>query len=207
MKRLCVMCLFVLALVSLSAGAQESKWSSQLHYSHFAPDLDGWDNAYEDDEMKGWYFAMAYKPVSIIDLGVGVGYFSAHGQGHLPLNDTVGGDVHFIIYPVDVYLEFQGHFSANQWLIPYVGAGYSRIYYQIDIANQSDRKGRASGSHYKAGLKFSLNRIDPLSARQLSRGWGVEDSLLIVEAKWLESDKSGIDLGGRFVSFGLKFEF
>ena len=189
-----------------AAQADTSRWSVGLAYGEFQPELSGWDKAYDED-MQGWQFSMAYKTMPFLDFGVSTGYYSADGQGLLPLNNTTGGRVEYVLVPLDLSLELQAVFNSAQWLIPYVGGGYSELYYKLKIANQEKREGRASGSHYKAGVKLLLNQLDPAAAQRFQRAWGVEKTLLTLEYYTLDAEKEALDLGGERYSLGLVFEF
>lgn len=189
-----------------AAQADTSRWSVGFLYGELQPELSGWDQAYDED-MQGWQFSMAYKAMPFLDLGVSTGYYSADGQGLLPLNNTMGGMVEYVLVPLDLSLELQAVFNPSQWFIPYVGAGYSELYYKLKIANQDKREGRASGSHYKAGVKLLLNQLDAAAAQRLQRAWGVEKTLLILEYYSLDVEKEDLDLGGERYSLGLVFEF
>ncbi len=199
--------LLCLYFFSASVSAEDSRWSMMLGYGQFAPGLIAWRSGYDDRHMPGWQMSVAYKPVPVVDVGLGLGYFSAAGVGFLPLNNAPGGAVTYTVYPFDVYASLQAKFSAEQWLVPYMGGGYTLFFYQIDIKGQADREGKAEGVHYNFGLRFSLNKLDAGAARRLQQGWGIERTQLIVDVKKYDVTKLDADLGGDIYSLGLLFEF
>jgi len=187
--------------------ASDSRWSTTINYAQYKPDLVGWDQGYDDNYMRGWQTALAYKPFSILELGLGVGYFSASGVGLLPLNGSLGGEVRYLIYPVEAYIELQAKFSQNQWLVPYIGGGYNMLYYRLEIDGQDNRKGKAEGTQYELGVRLLLNAFDSSAAKQLEQAWGIESTQLVLEVKNLDVNKLDLALGGKVYSLGLVFEF
>lgn len=203
---------FLIALLmilpaSVFGEEQQSRWSAYLLYSEFSPDLADWEQGYGDRDMHGWQVGISFKAKTWLEFGLATGYHEATGQGFLPLNDTTGGQVEYLLAPVELYLEVHGRFSASQWLVPYIGGGYSYVFYQLDITNQEEREGKAQGHHYKLGVRASLNPLDPAAARQLQKAWGIERTSVLIEAKSLNLKKNNLDLGGRSYSLGLVFEF
>ncbi len=199
--------LFSLSVFSVTVLAEDSRWSMMLNYAQFEPDLIDWRSGYDDRHMPGWQMRLAYKPAPVLDVGLGLGYFSASGVGFLPLNNVSGGAVTYTVYPFDIYVSFQAKFSMEQWLVPYLGGGYTSLYYRVDIKGQADRKGKSEGMHYNLGLRFPLNKLDADAAKRLQRDWGIESTQFILDVKRYDVRKLGLELGGDIYSLGLLFEF
>lgn len=202
--RLLLLCGLVMFATLVSA--QEASWSTSVSYVRFKPDMAHWRQAYDED-MQGVEIRVAYSPVTILDVGVALGHYSASGQGLLPLNNSYGGKVDYTLYPLEPYVFLHGRFSPNQWLTPYIGGGFSQVYYRVDSREQASRKGKAHGSHYRAGISFALNQYDKAASQRMSSAWGIVSTSLNLEVKELTAEKDDVDLGGRMYLLGLTFVF
>jgi hypothetical protein len=152
---------------------------------------------------------------------VAIGRIRDGGQGLAPLHSAAtgtagttiyGGHISYQLFPVNVFVVLRGVFSENQWVVPYIGGGWTRMYYKEVISLQPTVKGYTDGSHVRAGLQLLLDVFDERAATNMFRDYGVFHTYLFVEGqrtRAMINDLTGksIDLGGTSVLGGLLFEF
>jgi hypothetical protein len=124
----------------------------------------------------------------------------------------MAGNVAYDLFPVNVFVLARGVFSEKQWLVPYVGGGYTRMYYKETVELQGSVKGHADGYHARAGLQFLLDGLDPDSANSFYLDEGVYHTYFFIEAGYtraMVNTTSGgsVNLGGTNYLAGLLFEF
>jgi hypothetical protein len=110
---------------------------------------------------------------------------------------------------VNVFVLFRGIMSDEQLLVPYVGGGWTRMYYHQLITGQETVRGNADGYHMRGGVQLSLDLLDPGASKKMYTNYGVHSTYLFIEAEYtrvLERTTS-IDLGGTAYFGGLMFEF
>jgi len=183
------------------------RWSFEFKGGRFYPQLPDWNLYYGSDAMNHFSVALGYMPLRGLELGAELGYAHDEGQGLLPISGVLGGDVSYTLMPASVYLIVRGAFSARQWLIPYAGGGWTRAYYKQDVATQSDYKGHADGWNARAGLQLLLNPLDPNSADNMKKAYGVDYTYLILEVQKFSADIDGTDLGGKSYLLGVRIEY
>ena len=49
---------------------------------------------------------------------------------------TVSGEVTYELYPLNVFVLVRGIINEKQWLVPYVGGGWTRMYYRVKVQDQ-----------------------------------------------------------------------
>ena len=64
----------------------------------------------------------------------------------------------------------RGVFSENQWLIPYAGGGWTRMFYREEVTDQACARGYANGYHARAGVQLVLDGLDPNAAHRMRVG-------------------------------------
>jgi hypothetical protein len=205
----------LICCLGLSAGlpagadtpASSPHWSFEIKGGEFQPELSDWKKYFGSDSMNLDVVALGYMPLRALQLGAEVGYTHDDGQGLLPLNGTLGGDVSYTLVPVHVYLVVRGVFTAGQWLIPYVGGGWTRAYYKQEVATQQKNEGHADGWNTRAGLQLLLNPLDPSSAEKLKKGFGIDYTYLTLEAQKFSAKIDGTDLGGKSYLLGVRVEY
>ena len=204
----------LLCCVTSLAMAEDSRvekpaWSFEFKGGRYRPTLDGYADYFGRARADEQAFALARKVFRVFEAGVEVGRVHDQGVGGLPLNGTVGGTVTFDLYPVHAYLAVRGIFYENQWLVPYIGGGPSRVYYEQSVVGQSTSKGSATGSHTRAGLQFLLDRLSGSDATNLRNSFGVDNTYLFLEQQTIKAEVKSVkvDLGGKVYLLGLLFEF
>lgn len=210
----------LLTLLLLSAGAaiasdnevnesryKAPRWSLELKGGRFEPDLELYETFYGSDKSTYWAVDAAYRFASWVELGAELGYSNDKGQGFLPNNGQLGGQVEYTLVPLTVYVNLRYDRSPDQLFVPYIGAGLVTAWYRQRIDSQSDREGRTDvGAAARAGVQLLLNRIDQRGAASLN-GSRRFKAFLFLEAQTFTAEIDDIDLGGDVYLLGLRFEF
>ena len=224
MKNIILILLFIFLPAAAFAEAlaeDRPHWSAEVKGGTFTPEIDGWAAYYGDSSTGQFEATLAYKILRQVEAGVAIGRIRDAGKGtaliHSQLTGTAGttiygGHVDYRLYPVNVFVVLRGVFSENQWVVPYVGGGWTRMYYKIGQNLQPTVKGYTDGSHVRAGLQLLLDVFDERAATNMFRDYGVFHTYLFVEGqrtRAMINDLTGksIDLGGTSVLGGLLFEF
>jgi hypothetical protein len=211
----------LLALLPTVARAQdwnedfpdELKWSFELKGGMFYPALPDWSTYYGSDNLPHYAAALAYKLIRQVEVGVEGGYLKKAGMGYAPGHGTASGSTTYRVYALEPYLLFRGVFSESQPFVPYVGGGWTRMYYSEDIEDQGTVKGHADGYHYRAGLQLLLDNVDPESANDFYIDEGVRHTYLFFEYQFSHatvdsaSGTGSVNLGGKSYLAGLLFEY
>ena len=90
---------------------------------------------------------LAYKLFRQLEVGIEGGYIRDKGQGLAPGHGTTAGSVTYELFPLEAFILLRGVFSERQWLVPYAGGGWTRMYYQEKIEFQDTIKGYTDGYH------------------------------------------------------------
>ncbi len=207
-----LLCLTMLMSGScLAAGHLQQlppRWSLELKGGSFFPAEDGWKAYYGDDKTGQFSASIAWKLARQFEVGVGGSYIRDKGKGLAPQQDVVSGDVTLQLYPLQLFAVARGVFSEDQWLVPYVGAGWTRVYYEQNIHDQEKRRGAAEGGEVRGGVQLLLDRIDRSTAWGFYKSFGVNNSYFFLEVERSSvSVGSNIELGGTSYQAGLLFEF
>jgi len=185
------------------------KWSLELKAGLFEPEIDNWKQFYGDDKTIHLAAAVAYKVIRQIEIGMEGGWIRDKGKGYLPNNDIIGGEVEYQLFPLNVFVLFRGVFTPGQVVVPYIGGGWSRVYYKEKIKNQSTIDGAENGTHYRAGIQFLVNNVNKKAAYQLKKSYGVQNTYFFLEVEELDVEVSSINenIGGTSYLAGFLMEF
>jgi len=212
----------VLALLPSTAFAEgpvldRPHWSLELKGGSFYPDIPDWETYYGRDKTTHLAGSLAYKILRQVEVGIEGGYIWDRGMGYAPVHQEVTGTVKYDIAPLQAFVLFRGVFSEGQWIVPYVGGGWTRLYYRERIENQATVRGYTDGYHGRAGLQLLLDNIDPSASGKFYLDYGVHHTYLFFEAQSITakidaisattSQIENIDLGGVSYLAGLLFEF
>ncbi len=193
--------------------AERPHWSVELKGGSFTPDLPDFQKFYGKKTMTEFGGSLAYKLIRQVEVGVSASYLQAHGAANAPLNGTTSGSVTYKLLPVSGFVLFRAAFSETQWLVPYAGGGFTRIYYQERIQQQSTVNGSADGYHARGGLQLVLDALDPKASASMYKDYGIYHTSLFFEAEYTHaivkatSSTPEYNLGGTAYLFGLLFEF
>ncbi len=220
LKRLIfIIIIILLPVVANAADAKEERphWSLEFKGGSFYPDIENWQ-AYYGNRKTGHYAAsLAYKLFRQLEVGVEGGYIRDTGQGFAPIHSAGGipvfaGNVTYELLPVSAFLLLRGVFSERQVVVPYIGGGWTRMYYREETENQSVARGHADGYFGRAGLQFLLDGLDQSAANSFYLDYGVMHTYLFFEAQRSRAmidtvTGESVNLGGTSFLGGLLFEF
>jgi opacity protein-like surface antigen len=216
MKKFIFVFIFVL-LSSVAAFADDDQvqgrphWSLELKGGLFYPAIDNWKQFYGDDKTGQYGLAFGYKVFRMLELGIEGSYIKDDGQGYAPVHGIVTGSVTYQLIPINVFVLVRGIVSENQWVVPYIGGGYTFMYYQEKLELQGTVSGHADGYHGRAGLQFLLDVLDQSAANSFYIDVGVYHTYFFTEAQYsraIANTPSGsVNLGGWSYIGGLLFEF
>jgi hypothetical protein len=210
--------LVMLVLVPALAHAAEPQldrphWSVEVKGGTFTPDLPTWEQFYDKKSVPLFEGSVAYKVIRQIDVGLSVGYLQAKGHAIAPINGVITGNVTYKLAPINVFVLFRGVMNENQWLVPYGGGGFTRMYYQESVESQDTIKGSVDGYHARGGLQFVLDALDPKASSSIYKDFGIFHTSLFFEVEYTHavvkatSSTPEANLGGTAYLAGLLFEF
>lgn len=182
-------------------------WSLEIKGGRFFPDLDNWKEFYGNDSTTQLGLGFGYKVLRQLEVGAEASYIRDKGTGFLPLNLTPGGEVTWTLVPVDVFVLFRGVFSESQWVVPYVGGGWTRAFYKQEITNQDNVEGKTDGYHARLGVQLLLDNMASGEAAKAESRVGLDNTYLYLEAKTFSAKKDGVELGGTSYLLGVLLEF
>jgi hypothetical protein len=213
--------LFLIILPSLAQGAEvrpdRPHWSLELKGGTYFPDTPDWKKFYDSSYTGQYGGALAYKVLRQVEVGLAGSYLNASGKGQLPLHSgsdgqATSGDATYELFPLDVYLLARAVFKEDQLLVPYLAAGYTRLFYREELQGQETVKGSVNGYHGRAGVQILLDGIEADASRNLYLDFGIHHTYLFLEAKYLHAKADtvsggSVNLGGTSYLGGFLFEF
>ncbi len=200
------------AWVFAETALERPHWSLELKGGEFFPAIDNWAQYYGKKYTAEYGGSLAYKVLRQVDVGIEGNYVRDKGQGLAPIHNLTTGNVTYTACPVNVFVLLRGVFSEQQWLVPYVGGGWTRIFYKEEVENQSPVRGAVNGYHSRAGIQLLLDSVDASASNSFYLDYGVFHTYLFLEAEYThamaDTVSSGrVNLGGRSWLGGLLFEF
>lgn len=193
------------------------KWSVEVKGGSFIPDLPGYSNYYGDRDMGEFGAAWSYKIFRQLEAGVEGMYSWDKGTGYAPLHGAYNATVDYQLFPLNAFVLIRGVFAEGQFLVPYVGGGWTRVFYRQKISDQGDVRGSADGYHARAGLQVLLDDLDPEAANNMYLDYGIYHTYFFLEAGYSRAMIDAIDpvtglsgsvnLGGTSLRAGLLFEY
>lgn len=211
--------LFFLFISSMASATEQVSsrpyWSFELKGGSFYPEIENWQAYYGDRSTSHYAVAMAYKLLRQFEIGLEGGYIRDKGKGLAPGHSAdagmpvYAGEVTYELFPIQLFGTVRLIFSESQWLVPYIGGGWTRIYYREEIEFQGIARGYVDGYFAKAGIQILLDGLDQSAANSLYLDYGVEHTYLFFEAQKSKAEvhNTPYDLGGVSLLAGLLFEF
>lgn len=187
----------------------QPRWSLEVKGGVFAPSLENFSGYYGQSTMPEFALSLAYKLRPQVELGAGVGASWATGSALAVSHGTLAGKVTYDLYPVNLFVLLRAVRSDEQRLIPYIGGGWTRMYYRQKVQDQGTVSGSADGYHVRGGLQISLNELDERASSSMYSFYGIMRTSCIFEAQYASAkeDTTSTDLGGTAYLAGLLFEF
>jgi len=212
LNRLLVFLMLVLlpsAALAADPLQDQPHWSLELKSGKFAPAVERWAEFYEKRTIPEYAGTFAYKLVRQVELGVGVGTMKARGSAFAPLHNATTGSTVLQMYPIQAFMLVRGLVSEDQWIVPYVGGGFTRMYYQERAQDQEKVTGAVNGYHVRGGLQLCLDNLDRGAANNMYLDYGVHHTYFFAEMERTRAvvKSSSTDLGGTAYLFGLLFEY
>jgi hypothetical protein len=212
-KLVLVMILSILPTAALAEEATERPhWSLELKGGEFIPDVDNWSTYYGQRYTSEYGGSLAYKVTRKLEFGIEGMYLKDNGQGVAPIHQTISGSVKYEAAPLNLFVLYRGLFSEKQWLVPYVGGGWTTIFYREKVQYQGVTRGSTNGYHARAGLQLLLDGIDPSASTSVYLDYGVFHTYIFIEAEYTRAmantaTSGSVNLGGTSWLAGLLFEF
>jgi hypothetical protein len=209
--------IFILILLPIVAHAADEKqerphWSLEFKGGFFYPDIENWQESYGSRKTSHYAATFAYKLFRQLELGIEGGYIKDTGQGFAPLHNTFAGNVTYELFPLEAFIVLRGVFSERQVVVPYIGGGWTRMYYREKVEFQETVKGHADGYHGRAGLQFLLDGLDQSAANSFYLDAGVFHTYFFLEAQRSRAmadtvTGGSVNIGGTSYLAGFLFEF
>jgi hypothetical protein len=202
-------------LLAAEPAVDRPHWSLELKGGAFFPDTAGWSRFYGTSYLGEFGAALSYKVLRQVEVGVEASYASGTGKGEQPRHAPgvpASGEVSYQQVPVNLFLLARGVFNEEQWLVPYAGGGYTRLFYRQRVKGQDKREGSVNGYHARAGLQLLLDRLEPDTAQEAYLDFGVHNSYLFLEGRYTDAQadtvpSGSVNLGGTSVLGGFLVEF
>ena len=200
------------ALLAAESPAERPHWSLEVKGGDFIPDIVGWSQYYGNRYTGEVGGSLAYKIWRPLEVGIEGDYIRDKGQGFAPLHNLTAGTVSYKVAPLNVFLLVRGIFSENQWLVPYVGGGWTRMFYREEVEGQGVSRGSVNGYHARAGIQLLLDKIDTGGSNSFYLDFGVVHTYLFLEAERTHAmvdtvSGNSVNLGGTSWLGGFLFEF
>ncbi len=207
-----IISLFPSGIVRAEAVLDRPHWSFEFKGGLFVPAFDNWSAYYGRRDTSQYGGSLAYKILKQVEVGVEGSSISDKGRAIGLLHETATGKVTLDLYPLNVFVLFRGEFADTQWLIPYAGGGWTRIFYREEIEHQGTARGSVDGYHARAGIQLLLDGLDPHAASNMYRDYGVFHTYFFVESVYTRAmvdtaSQGSVNLGGTSWLGGLLFEF
>jgi hypothetical protein len=215
---LALLLVLVPALAAAAGPELRPHWSLEVKGGVFFPDTADWSRYYGAGYFGEYGAALSYKILRQLEVGIGGGYGRSKGTGQLPghgaatTGQAQSGEVTFQHAPLDVFLLGRLVMKEDQWLVPYAGGGYTRMFFREEVKGQGITDGSVNGFHARAGVQFLLDRIDPDAASSVSREFGLDHSYFFIEGKYTRAladtvAAGSVNVGGSSCLGGFLFEF
>lgn len=205
---------FILLIIPTTALAEEPlldqpRWSLELKGGIFEPSIKDWSSYYGKKDMPQYAVALAYRLLPQIEIGAGAGLMMTKGSGREVFHGDPSGSVNYDLFPLEVFGTLRGVVADDQWLVPYVGIGWTRMYYYEKVKGGQAIHGFGDGYLARVGLEISLNRLDPSAANGMYEDYGVYRTALFLETEYTHAvvSSGSINIGGTAYMVGLRFEF
>lgn len=154
----------------------------------------------------------AFKKFGHLNLKLGTGIYWGSGAGKftnpsLNPNTTPPEDFTFLLMPNFFSLQYKLQFSRKPWLVPYIEGGIGYFTF-AELRDDGERKyGGALASAITGGIQLSLNWLEPYSAANLDRDYGVNNTWFIIEYKSIIGLNKNYDFSSSVINGGFAIEF
>jgi hypothetical protein len=191
---------------SWRSAPPESRWAVEARVGRFEPDFDDYERFYGDRRSRDVGLTFAWRFRNWLEAGGSLGRSRDSGLGLLP-DGSLGGAVQYVVMPAQAWVSVRWDRGGRPLVVPYLGLGVARAYYSQRVELQPRRRGRSDTGHaLRAGLQFSLDRMDPRNAARYGDS-PLKRSFIVLEMQRLSTEVAGTQIGGDAWSLGFRFEF
>lgn len=203
-----VLILSFLLIPSMAAADSSGRYFS-INGGYSKPSIEGWDKHYNEDGVWTGGVEQGIKLTERLEVGIGISYSRIEGTSTTPTGRMSADKTVYEQIPVNLSLSYRLMFYDNQFIVPYIGGGYTHFIFREKI-NDQKLSGDLSGYHARGGLQILLDYLDPEAARHMAVDWDVNDTYLTFETLYSKVDDFGkekTDLGGIGYFVGLRFDY
>jgi len=186
------------------------KWSVEMRSGAYWPDSDEWEQVYGREARILSEILFRYKILPRLEVGGGVGFLLANGEGRTLGGQTSDEDFTIILAPLQAEGVYRFDLFPQQLLVPYVKAGVDLWFYRETDDDSRDWAGAKGGFHAGGGVQLLLDRLDPEGAEGFMHNTGILNSYLVLDVRYANVDAFGsgdLDLSGWIIQGGLCFQF
>ncbi|MGA1876435.1 MAG: hypothetical protein ACMUIA_12590 [bacterium] len=204
---------FLIAIPWLAEAASIRKgFSFELKGGFYRPrDYDKWDEAFGKGFSGFGGLKLNQEIMKNIELGLSADYMRASQS-----------DWSFCLVPIALNFTYAMRSSQDQFLVPFLGGGVDFVYGRTSMMELSNIKPhflKEPGFHLIAGARMLLDNMGPDEALSFDEKFGVNNSYLVFEARYLQlfTDYTDLEFTGQgtgyldpkgvFVSIGILVEF
>jgi hypothetical protein len=192
------------------AESQPRGFSTSLWAGYYLPQDPSFKKVYGDDGEMAEFLQVSKTWLNQIEATVGAGW--THFSGHTvdAQENSTRDKATMNIAAGYLQCAYLFHYTRDQKLVPYLGAGLDAWGYQEDKEDDDSVKGAKYGYHGLAGVRFLLDWLDLDAAKSSLQEFGIDNTYLVLEARWLRIDNFGdnkLDLSGPLYRIGLLWEF
>lgn len=205
--------IIILLVLSSTAFAAEPllespRWSLEIKGGMFAPALENWSRNFGNSGMREFEASFAYKLLQQVELGAEAGRMKSKGQVFNQFHGNPVGTMTYELRPVNIFIMLRGAVIDGQWVVPYVGGGWTRMYYHETGQDRETTRGSADGYHFRGGLQLSLDNMDQTAANRMYADYRVFHTFFFIEAEYIRAvvRSTSINIGGKTYLAGLLFE-
>lgn len=196
-------------LIPMAASAESIESSFSLNGGYFMPDIDGWESHYGAEGVWTGGVEFGNTLAEGLELSVNLSYLKKEGSATTPTGRVSTDTATYEQVPIHVSLTYRLLFQDDQAIVPYIGGGYTHVFYREKI-NDGKISGDRMGYHLRGGLQLLLDYFDPETAKDFSSDWEVVNTYLTFEALYSKVNDFGnedVDLGGLTYIGGIRFEY
>ncbi len=188
---------------------EQSHWSLEFEGGSFEPALKNLSHYFGRSRLPEYGASLAYKILPQLEAGVGLDHMKVTGEGYEEFHGNLTGSATYELIPVDLFVIARAVVVENQWVVPYLGGGFTRSYYIETTEGQPTTRGHGDGYNIRGGLQLSLDNLDESAASMMYFNYGVLHTSIFVEAEHTRAIVSSVseNLGGTFYRAGLLIEF
>jgi hypothetical protein len=199
------------SVVLAETTVERPHWSVEIQLGDFKPDIENWQDHYGRYTVE-YGGSVGYLIFRQLEIGIEGNHIKDKGTAFAPLHGIATGSVTYELYPVNAFVLVRGVFNERQWLVPYVGGGWTRMFYREEVEGQGVSRGSVDGYHARAGIQLLLDKMDSSAANSFYLDFGVDHTYLFLEAEYTHAvtdlvSGGSVNLGGTSWLGGFLFEF